>query len=306
MKKEKQMADTLLKVLAFNDEVKAVAMVATDAIDEAQRRHDTWSSATAALGRTIIGTQLLASSLKDDERITVQVNGDGPGGKIMADANGRGEMRGYITNPHVSLELNDKGKLDVRGVVGTNGTITVIKDLNMREPFSGQVPIVDGELGMDFTYYLAVSEQINGAVGVSVLVNPDETVRAAGGFMIQLLPGASEATISEIERRISEIPMVSKLIDQQEQPRDILNRLLGEENIRVLEEMPVKFHCGCTRERFSAGLLSIGVDDLQHLIDEDHGAEVVCHFCGEKYHFDEAELQGLIDEIKANRKEADV
>ena len=178
------MADSLLKVLAFNDEVKAVAMVATDAIAEAQRRHDTWSSATAALGRTIIGTQLLASSLKGDERITVQVNGDGPGGKIMADANGRGEMRGYITNPHVSLELNDKGKLDVRGVVGTNGTITVIKDLNMREPFSGQVPIVDGELGMDFTYYLAVSEQINGAVGVSVLVNPDETVRAAGGVMI--------------------------------------------------------------------------------------------------------------------------
>lgn len=299
------MADTLLKVLAFNDEVKAVAMVATDAIAEAQRRHDTWSSATAALGRTIIGTQLLASSLKDDERITVQVNGDGPGGKIMADANGRGEMRGYITNPHVSLELNDKGKLDVRGVVGTNGTITVIKDLNMREPFSGQVPIVDGELGMDFTYYLAVSEQINGAVGVSVLVNPDETVCAAGGFMIQLLPGASEATISEIERRISEIPMVSKLIEQQEQPRDILNRLLGEENIRVLEEMPVKFHCPCTRERFSAGLMSIGVDDLQHLIDEDHGAEVVCHFCGEKFHFDEAELQGLIDEIKAKRKEAE-
>lgn len=299
------MADTLLKVLAFNDEVKAVAMVATDAIAEAQRRHDTWSSATAALGRTIIGTQLLASSLKGDERITVQVNGDGPGGKIMADANGRGEMRGYITNPHVSLELNDKGKLDVRGVVGTNGTITVIKDLNMREPFSGQVPIVDGELGMDFTYYLAVSEQINGAVGVSVLVNPDETVCAAGGFMIQLLPGASEATISEIERRISEIPMVSKLIEQQEQPRDILNRLLGSENIRVLEEMPVKFHCPCTRERFSAGLMSIGVDDLQHLIDEDHGAEVVCHFCGEKFHFDEAELQGLIEEIKAKREAAD-
>lgn len=296
------MADSLLKVLAFNDEVKAVAMVATDAIAQAQRRHDTWSSATAALGRTIIGTQLLASSLKGDERITVQVNGDGPGGKIMADANGRGEMHGYITNPHVSLELNDKGKLDVRGVVGTNGTITVLKDLNMREPFSGQVPIVDGELGMDFTYYLAVSEQINGAVGVSVLVNPDETVRAAGGFMIQLLPGASEATISEIERRINEIPMVSKLIDQQEQPRDILNRLLGEENIRVLEEMPVKFHCGCTRERFSAGLMSIGVDDLQHLIDEDHGAEVVCHFCGEKYHFEEAELQSLIDEIKSQRE----
>lgn len=293
------MTDHLLKVLAFNDEVKAVAMVATDTVAEAQRRHDTWSAATAALGRTLIGTQLLASSLKGEERITVQVNGDGPGGKIMAEANGKGEVRGYITNPHVSLPLNEKGKLDVRGVVGTNGTLTVIKDLQMREPFSGQVPIIDGELGMDFTYYLAVSEQINGAVGVSVLVNPDESVRAAGGFMIQLLPGASEETINEIERRISEMPLVSKLIDQQEQPLDLLNRLLGAENIRVLEEMPVQFKCNCTRERFSAGLLSIGIDDLQHLIDEDHGAEVECHFCGEKYQFSEADLQALIDEIKA-------
>lgn len=293
------MTDHLLKVLAFNDEVKAVAMVATDTVAEAQRRHDTWSASTAALGRTLIGTQLLASSLKGDERITVQVNGDGPGGKIMAEANGRGDMRGYITNPHVSLPLNDKGKLDVRGVVGTNGTLTVIKDLQMREPFSGQVPIVDGELGMDFTYYLAVSEQVNGAVGVSVLVNPDETVRAAGGFMIQLLPGASEATISEIERRINEMPLVSKLIDQQESPLDLLNRLLGAENIRVLEDMPIRFQCSCTRERFSAGLMSIGIDDLEHLIEEDHGAEVECHFCGEKYQFSEQDLQDLIDEIKS-------
>ncbi|EEW93069.1 Hsp33 family molecular chaperone HslO [Granulicatella elegans] len=296
------MKDHLLKVLAFNDEVKAVAIVATEAVSQAQKRHDTWSAATAALGRTMIGTQLLATSLKGKEKITVQVNGDGPGGKIMAEANGLGQMRGYISNPHVSLPLNEKGKLDVRGVVGTNGTITVIKDLQMKEPFSGQIPIVDGELGMDFTYYLAVSEQINGAVGVSVLVNPDESVRAAGGFMIQLLPGASEETIVEIERRISEMPLVSKLIDQQEEPIDLLNRLLGKENIKVLEELPVEFHCPCTRERFSAGLLSIGVEDLQHLIDEDHGAEIVCHFCGEKYQFSEDDLNDLITEIKSQKK----
>ena len=236
------MKDHLLKVLAFNDEVKAVAIVATEAVSQAQKRHDTWSAATAALGRTMIGTQLLATSLKGKEKITVQVNGDGPGGKIMAEANGLGQMRGYISNPHVSLPLNEKGKLDVCGVVGTNGTITVIKDLQMKEPFSGQIPIVDGELGMDFTYYLAVSEQINGAVGVSVLVNPDESVRAAGGFMIQLLPGASEETIVEIERRISEMPLVSKLIDQQEKPIDLLNRLLGKENIKVLEELVLDYY----------------------------------------------------------------
>ena len=266
------MKDHLLKVLAFNDEVKAVAIVATEAVSWAQKRHDTWSAATAALGRTMIGTQLLATSLKGKEKITVQVNGDGPGGKIMAEANGIGQMRGYISNPHVSLPLNEKGKLDVRGVVGTNGTITVIKDLQMKEPFSGQIPIVDGE-----------------------------SVRAAGGFMIQLLPGASEETIVEIERRISEMPLVSKLIDQQEEPIDLLNRLLGKENIKVLEELPVEFHCPCTRERFSAGLLSIGVDDLQHLIDEDHGAEIVCHFCGEKYQFSEDDLNELITEIKSQK-----
>lgn len=297
------MKDHLVKVLAFQDEVKATAMVATNTVAQAQKRHDTWSAATAALGRTMIGTQLLASSLKGNEKITVQINGDGPGGKIMADANGEGKMRGYITHPHVSLPLNEQGKLDVRGVVGTNGTLTVIKDLQMREPFSGQVPLVDGELGVDFTYYLAVSEQINGAVGVSVLVNPDESVRAAGGFMIQLLPGASEETIAEIERRIQEMPLVSQLIDQQETPLNLLERLLGKENIKVLEEMPVEFYCSCSREKFSAGLLSIGAEDLQHLIDEDHGAEVVCHFCGEHYHFSQEDLEALIDEIHRQKNE---
>ena len=217
------MKDHLLKVLAFNDEVKAVAIVATEAVSQAQKRHDTWSAATAALGRTMIGTQLLATSLKGKEKITVQVNGDGPGGKIMAEANGIGQMRGYISNPHVSLPLNEK------------------------------------------------------------------------------LPGASEETIVEIERRINEMPLVSKLIDQQEEPIDLLNRLLGKENIKVLEELPVEFHCPCTRERFSAGLLSIGVEDLQHLIDEDHGAEIVCHFCGEKYQFSEDDLNDLITEINAQK-----
>lgn len=291
------MSDYMSKVLAFDGQVKATALIATETVGTAQVKHDTWSAATAAMGRTMIGTQLLASSLKGSDRLVVQVNGDGLGGKIVSEANGAGQMRGYITNPHVSLPLNENGKLDVRQVVGTNGSLTVIKDLGMKEPFAGQVPLVDGELGVDFTYYLAVSEQINGAVGVSVLVNPDESVRAAGGFMIQLMPGATEETILEIEQRISQIPLVSSLIDQQENAEDILIRLLGEENIKFLEKMPLEFHCDCSRERFSAGLISLGEEELEEMIQEGQPAEIVCHFCNEKYSFSVEELTALKAEI---------
>lgn len=309
LKGEKLMKDYMKKVLAFDGQVKASAIIATEAIKEAQQRHDTWSAATAALGRAMIGTQLLASSLKNDDRLSVQINGDGLGGKIFAEANGNGDMRGYITNPHVSLPLNAHGKLDVRSVVGTKGTLTVIKDLGMKEPFSGQIELVDGELGVDFTYYLAVSEQINGAVGVSVLVNPDETVRAAGGFMIQLLPGATEETIEEIERRITNVPLISKLIDQQEDAETLLNRLLGEENIQPLEELPVRFWCPCNREKFTKGLISLGKAELLSIIEEEGEAEVVCHFCNEAYHYKKDELESLVLEIEnqqAKRREQNV
>ncbi len=298
------MSDYMTKVLAFHGQVKAVALVATESISTAQKKHDTWSAATAALGRTLIGTTLLASSLKDQERISVQIHGNGLGGKIFTDANGQGDMRGYISNPHVSLPLNEQGKLDVRTVVGDRGTMTVIKDLGMREPFSGQIPIVDGELGADFTYYMAVSEQINGSMGLSVLVNPDESVRAAGGFMIQLMPGATEETIVEIEKRLSDIPMISSLLDQEASPEDLLDRLLGKENIQPLETMPVQFKCSCTRDKFSSGLIAIGEEELKRLVDEDHGAEVVCHFCSEKFFYSNEDLLDLIEEIRQQKLQA--
>ena len=297
--------DYMAKVLAFDGQVKASALVATNTIQEAHERHDTWSASTAALGRTMIGTLLMASSLKGEDRLSVQLNGNGLGGKLFADANGKGEVRGYIDNPHVSLPLNEHGKLDVRAVVGTQGAMTVIKDLGMREPFSGQVPIVDGELGVDFTYYMAVSEQINGAVGLSVLVDTDESVKAAGGFMIQLLPGATEETIVEIEKRIAAIPQVSALIDQQESPEQLLERLLGKENIQPLETMPITFNCPCTRDKFDQGLMSIGEGELRHLIEQDHGAEIVCHFCGDVFHYSDQDLEQLIETIHQKREEND-
>ncbi len=183
--------------------------------------------------------------------------------------------------------------------MGDQGIFTVIKDLGLKEPFSGQTPIVSGELGEDFTYYLAVSEQIPSAVGLSVLVETDDSIRAAGGFMLQIMPGASEEIIDAIEKRLGELPRVSTLIDEGQSPEEILATLLPDTTIEVLEKMPVQFHCDCTKEKFATAIITLGADEIQAMIDEDHGAEAVCSFCGNKYHFDETELAALKKEAEA-------
>lgn len=294
------MEDYLLKALCFNGQIRAFAVNATEAVAEAQRRHDTWNTSSAALGRSMVGGLMLGAMIKGDDKLTVKIEGDGPAGAIIVGSNGAGDVKGYIQNPHISLPLNSKGKLDVRGAVGTTGSLTVIKDLGLKEPFSGQVPLVSGELGEDFTYYLANSEQVPSAVGLSVLVDTDDSIKAAGGFMIQVMPDATDETITEIEKRIADIPFVSRLIEQGELPEQILFRLLGEENVKILEKMPVQFKCDCAKEKFSAAILSLGATEIQEMIDEDHGAEAVCHFCNNKYQFDEVELQDLLQEIAEN------
>ena len=198
------MSDYLVKALAYEGFVRAYAVNATETIAEAQQRHDTWNTSSAALGRTMIGALMLGATLKGEDKMTVKVEGNGPAGAIVVDSNGKGEVKGYIKNPQISLPLNEIGKIDVRGAVGTEGMFTVIKDLGLKEPFSGQTPIVSGEIGEDFTYYLAVSEQIPSAVGVSVLVDTDDSIKTAGGFMIQIMPGASEEIIDKIEERLKE------------------------------------------------------------------------------------------------------
>lgn len=293
------MKDYLVKALAYDGFVRAYAVSATETIAEAQRRHETWNTASAALGRAMVGSLLLGSTLKGEDKLTVKIQGNGPAGAIVVDSNGRGDVKGYIKNPQISLPLNPQGKLDVRGAVGDQGIFTVIKDLGLKEPFSGQTPIVSGELGEDFTYYLAVSEQIPSAVGLSVLVETDDSIRAAGGFMLQIMPGASEEIIDAIEKRLGELPRVSTLIDEAQSPEEILATLLPDTTIEVLEKMPVQFHCDCTKEKFATAIITLGADEIQAMIDEDHGAEAVCSFCGNKYHFDETELAAL-------KKEAEV
>ncbi len=292
------MKDYLVKALAFNGEIRGMAVRTTETVKEAQERHDTWRAATAALGRTLTGSLLLGAMHKNEEKLTVKIQADGPIGAIIVDADSKGNVKGYVQNPEVNLAPNALGKIDVRGAVGTNGTFSVVKDLGLKEAVTGQVPIVSGEIAEDFTYYLATSEQVPSAVGLSVLVDnqADDCVKAAGGFMIQVMPGASEETLAEIEKRLADIPQVSNLLDAGETPEKILQRLLGEENVEILETMPVQFACDCSKERFAAAIVTLGEAELSQMIEEDEGAEAVCHFCGEKYQYNADELRELRDE----------
>lgn len=296
------MGDYLVKALAYDGEVRAYAVRTTDTVSEAQRRHDTWATASAALGRSMTASVMMGSMLKGNAKLTVKIDGDGPIGHILVDTNSEGEVRGYVANPKVDFPVNAKGKLDVRRAVGTNGTLTVVKDIGLKEKFSGQVPLVSGEIGEDFTYYFVNSEQVPSAVGVGVLVNPDHSISAAGGFILQMMPGATEKTISEVEKNLQKVRAVSTLIQEGMSPEEILYELLGKENVEILDKRPVRFQCTCSKERFSNALISLGVDELQEMIDEDGKAEAQCHFCNEKYQFSREELEKLLAEAKKSRK----
>lgn len=292
--------DILVKSVIGDGMFRAYAIDATGVVQEAQQRHDTWSAASAALGRSLVGTLLLASSvLKGDEKMTVKIQGDGPVGAIVVDGNANGTVKGYLQQPHVHLPLNKKGKIDVRSAVGSTGTFSVTKDIPEGDPFTGQVPIVSGELGEDFTYYLAQSEQIPSSVGLSVFVNSDNSVAVAGGFLIQVMPEANDEAISQLEQQIGQLPLVSELLRQNKSPQDILQLLFPSQKVKVVDEMSVEFKCDCSKERFAEALTSIPRADIQQMIDEDHHAQAVCHFCGNKYEYSETDLKKILLQMKA-------
>ncbi|WP_079523114.1 Hsp33 family molecular chaperone HslO [Solibacillus isronensis] len=293
------MKDYLVRGIAYDGQVRAFATNTTETVGEAQRRHNTWPVVSAALGRSMTASVMMGAMLKGDDKITVKIEGDGPIGPMVIDADAKGDVRGFVTNPHVHFELNEQGKLDVRAGVGSQGALTVVKDLGLRDMFSGQTPIVSGEIAEDFTYYFASSEQVPSSVGLGVLVNPDNTILAAGGFIIQLMPGCDEETIEAIEKRLSSIEPVSKMIEKGYSPEQILEAVLGEGNVQILSSMPVQFQCQCSKERFGAAIISLGVGEIQEMIDEDGQAEAQCHFCLEKYHFDRNELEGFVNEIQS-------
>lgn len=287
------MSDYLIRALTADGYFRAMAVLTTEMVSEAQKRHDTWPTASAALGRTMTAGTMVGCGLKGDDRLTVTIEGGGPIGVIIVDANAKGETRGYVTNPHVHFELNEKGKLDVARAVGKEGDLSVVKDIGLKENFSGRVPLISGEIGDDFTYYLARSEQIPSAVGVGVLVNPDNTIKASGGFLIQVLPGAPESLIQDLENRIKRVPPISKMIEQGLSPEQILQQIFADTEFKIIDHMPVKFKCTCSREKIERTLIGLGKEELRAMIEEDKGAEVTCQFCNETYRLTEEELSSL-------------
>jgi molecular chaperone Hsp33 len=290
------MGDYLIRAIGFNGHVRAFAARTTNIVEEIRRRHDMWNTATAAMGRTLTVTVMMGAMLKGEESLSVKIKGGGPIGQIVAEANAHGEARAYVTNPQVHFELNEKGKLDVTRAVGTDGFLYVVKDLGLREPYKGSVPIVSGEIGEDFTYYFAVSEQTPSAVGVGVLVNPeDRSVLAAGGFILQLMPGTPDEVVDLIEQRVGQLPQVSRMIGEGLTPEEILAKLLDEP--KILSRTDIRFQCTCSAEKVGQALVSLGKEEMKSIIEEQGEAEVHCHFCNERYHYDKETLQQILNEM---------
>ncbi|WP_214856850.1 MULTISPECIES: Hsp33 family molecular chaperone HslO [unclassified Exiguobacterium] len=299
MKREELLAqlkdDYLVRALGFNGEVRAFAIRSTKTVYEAQLRHQTTPVVTAALGRTLTIGAMMGTMQKGDTRVTLKVEGDGPIGKIIVDADAKGVVRGYVSRPRVEMDtyVNADGltKLKVGEAVG-RGNISVIKDLGLRDFVGGQSPIQTGEISEDFTYYFAVSEQSPSVVGAGVLVYPeDESVIAAGGLIVQLMPGASEETIAALEKRVGALKPISILVGEEKTPEEMLELVLGD--YEHLDTIPVSFECTCDRDKLATAIIALGPDEIQAMIYEDGGAEAVCHFCSEHYHYDVPELEEL-------------
>lgn len=286
----------LTRAISADGSVMAMAIDSTDIAARIEEIHHTSAVVTAALGRLATAASMMGVMLKGEgDSVTVRVDADGPAGVLIAVADSRGFVKAYVENPVVELPLNARGKLDVAGAVGRNGYLRVIKDLGLKEPYSGQVPLISGELAEDVTQYYAVSEQTPTVCGLGVLVNPDLTVRAAGGFLVQLLPFADDAAIDQLERNVKAIPPASAMIDQGMQPAEICEKLLEGLSPQILDDYFPAYRCDCSRERVERAVISLGKAQLDQLIEEDHGAELSCHFCGKRYAFSEQELRQIRD-----------
>jgi molecular chaperone Hsp33 len=287
------MSDKLVKAYAYNGTVRIYASITTDLVNYAQKTHDLWPTSAAALGRLLTVSVIMGSMYKDDQELTIRVDGDGPIGGMVATTNAKGEVRGYVGNPHVFLQY-DSGKLNVGKAVG-NGFIHVTKDLKVRDMFTSSSEIQTGEIGDDFAYYFTVSEQIPSAVGVGVLVNDDNKIIASGGFILQTMPGCKEETITKIEHIISNMESVSDLISNGVTQEEMIS-ILANGEYQILEETPLTFSCDCSKEKFERGLISLGKQELKNLLNEET-IETSCHFCNKKYTFTKSEIKKLIEDL---------
>ena len=289
------MADQIIRVLAKNAPVKASVITARDMVERARQIHRTLPVATAALGRTLMAASMMGNQLKEEDgSVTLRIKGDGPLGGITAVADSAGNARGYVVNPAVDLPLKGPAKLDVGSAVGRDGSLTVIKDLNLKEPYVGTVPLVSGEIAEDITSYFAESEQIPSACALGVLVDVDQSVLCAGGYLIQLLPGADDAAISAIERGIARVGPVTEALRGGLDARGLVEQVLSEFELEELSAEPVEYRCYCSRDRVTRALISMGREELEALIREQGRAELTCQFCDKVYHYTKEELEGLL------------
>ena len=285
--------DYILRVTALKGKIRAFFITDRDTVESLRKAHNTSPVVTAALGRLATGALMMGVDMKDKgESVTLKIESDGPIKGMTVVADPEGNVKGYPVEPLVIIPANSKGKLDVGGAVG-KGSLSVIKDMGLKEPYTGQVPLISGEIAEDLTYYFAVSEQIPSSVALGVLMNKENTVRQAGGFMIQLMPGADEDVLSRLEERLASMKSVTACLDEGMGPREIMELLLSDMEPEINEKIPVRFRCGCSRERMEAAIISIGRKDLRSLIDEGEPVEAVCHFCGTKYRFEVEELKKL-------------
>lgn len=284
----------LIRCITNDGQVMASCIDSTDIVARAEQIHKTSAVTTAALGRLLTAASLMGNQLKGkDQSLTLRLAGDGPAGTVLAVSDWLGNVRGYVSHPIVELPLNEKGKLDVGGAVGRNGTLHVLKDLGMKEPYHGSVPIATGEIAEDITAYFALSEQIPTVCALGVLVNPDLTVKAAGGYLIQLLPAADDSTIDRLEQSIADIPPVTSLLASGKTPEEIVAWALKDFQVELLDSTEAQYRCDCNRQRVERALISLGEDELLTMAAEQEQTEVKCHFCDQVYHFSAAEVRAL-------------
>ena len=290
--------DRIVRAISSDGLVQAAAICSRDLTERARQIHKLLPVGTAALGRTLSAASLMGNALKGvGASLTLQIKGGGPLGTVLAVSDNLGNVRGYVTNPQVDIPLREDGKLDVGGAVGREGTITVIKDLHMKEPYVGTIDLLGGEIAEDVAAYFVESEQIPTACGLGVLVDRDQSVKAAGGYLIQLLPGATEDTIVKVEGGIMAAGNVSAILDKDDDPEHMLRQVMSGFDLKILETCPVEYRCYCSRQRVERALISLGKDELRQILDEQGHCSMTCQFCDAVYDFSGDELKALIDSL---------
>ncbi len=289
------MKDYLAKAYAFDGTVRLYAADTTNLVYEAQKIHDLWPTSSVALGRLLTGSVIMGAMYQQDQELTIRIDADGPLEGMVATTNAKGEVRGYVGNPHVFMQ-HASGDLPVSQAVG-QGKLHVTKDLKVRDIFTGSVELQTGEIATDFAYYFTASEQIPSAVALGVRIAEDNTVLNAGGFILQRMPGCKEETVSLIEERLSKLPAMTTLLEEGDKPEDIIARIALDDH-EILHTMSLGYHCDCDREKFERGLISLGEKQLRELLETDKGIETVCHFCMAKYRFGEHDVKELIEIVR--------